>query len=1206
MAAETWTAHWNGAEPLADLADGRHRASDGAYFPSVYPMSPLPDRLGVAEPPRVVFAGYFGHGNLGDEAILSVALSEWQRARPDVLPIVACGDVDLTRAAHDVDTVAEQDLEALGRAVQRSDAVVLGGGGIFHDLHGADESAVLTPRQAGIPLCLSLAKMASDAGKPLIIQNVGVGPLTSPSGRRLTQATFSAAASATVRDEESAQLVRELGGTPGALDVTADLAYLLPSAPPEAADEVLRDAGLDPTRSRIAVTLRHWARDIDPETREAAIAAALDRVGRDENLDVVFVPLQFGRDQDTDDRAASERVRRHMTQASAMLPANLTPSVAQAVYRRCRVVLSMRLHGIILAANARVPFVALQHETKISQAVRGMGLASEAIELSRVTADVLTDRLRSALHAPERFAAALDRNLPALQTAARQSVRAAAQAMTGTAPRPAATVVAPVQAPPQPDPLLRNIARTIVPRSWRRPLRSAWQSRFLSRAALAFDAYRRARQRMVGSEIAGIRTPGTPGLVSIVLPVYNGGAMLHEAIDSILAQSHNSFELIVVNDGSTDDSGTIADSYAARDPRVRVIHQSNQRLPAALSTGFEHARGEFLTWASADNRWKPDGIARLGDYLRRHADCDVVYANIDLIGDNGRPLVGSPHFQSYQRPAGSSHIDLPDTTDELNTRDNNFIGAGFLYRRRVASLIGGYSLHRFGVEDYDFWMRANALLNVRKADFSESVLDYRFHGASLTANAEKLGLPAARVRLQVFDQFRRDAALWPLVWVVEPALTGANELLRQIGEAGHIAYDGSYQFADVPTPWVPIVCVSSDPNFEAARQPATALRVLIEEGRASESIPSGWDLRASIGRDVTQNWLADDQRSISASSLSDLFHAIDVRARASVFAEIERLAHATSAPQPIATVVVCVGREIATLDAVITAALNQDFPVDQFEVVVVNNRPGDAALTAALNRLPSRVRIVPCPIPGHSAARNAGIGAARGRYVCYLDDDASPDRKWLGALCRAFDQHPEAGVIGGPILLEPPTPTPSAYTPGWAGFWSHFAPSFREYRDVTERSGFPWGANWAARRDVLHQIGGFRLAFGRRGQDHRGGEEIIAAVIAQRLGYRIGVAPDAIAHHRVDPSRFTTDHVRHTQTARYLVGQVAIRDQIFESNGGLGGRIARLLLHHIDPAVRAWPHALQDIVYRKAAQWKALQAEMSDFRRRFRRPARDN
>ena len=105
----------------------------------------------------------------------------------------------------------------------------------------------------------------------------------------------------------------------------------------------------------------------------------------------------------------------------------------------------------------------------------------------------------------------------------------------------------------------------------------------------------------------------TSPLVSIVLPVYNGEQYIAGAIDSILAQEYGNFELIVIDDGSTDRTPKILERFLS-DQRVRVIRQDNQRLPAALSEGFRHAAGDLYTWTSADNLMKPECLGLLVEF----------------------------------------------------------------------------------------------------------------------------------------------------------------------------------------------------------------------------------------------------------------------------------------------------------------------------------------------------------------------------------------------------------------------------------------------------------------------------------------------------------------------------------------------------------------------------------------------------------------
>ncbi len=132
-----------------------------------------------------------------------------------------------------------------------------------------------------------------------------------------------------------------------------------------------------------------------------------------------------------------------------------------------------------------------------------------------------------------------------------------------------------------------------------------------------------------------------------------------------------------------------------------------------------------------------------------------------------RPLRDSDWYRSYQIPLDSEHIHLPGDPSELNTRPDNYLGAAFLYRSRVAGLIGDYSPYRYTIEDYDYWMRVNALMALRHVDFGDPVYAYRFHSRSLTSHDKELAITEQRDRLIVFDSFRRDFYLSPLLWVID-------------------------------------------------------------------------------------------------------------------------------------------------------------------------------------------------------------------------------------------------------------------------------------------------------------------------------------------------------------------------------------------------------------------------------------------------------
>jgi GT2 family glycosyltransferase len=252
---------------------------------------------------------------------------------------------------------------------------------------------------------------------------------------------------------------------------------------------------------------------------------------------------------------------------------------------------------------------------------------------------------------------------------------------------------------------------------------------------------------------------------------------------------------------------------------------------------------------------------------------------------------------------------------------------------------------------------------------------------------------------------------------------------------------------------------------------------------------------------------------------------------------------------------------------------------------------------------PCALRVVACPVPGLSAARNAAIAEARGDVICFLDDDASAADTWLETIVRAFASHPDAGVVGGHIVLTAPDPRPEVLERGWEKHWSQYITEFQTFTTLDDWQQFPWGASWSARRQALREIGGFRTQYGRRGEDFWGGEELVAACLIRRLGYRVAVAPDALVHHDVHRARFTLEHVRRTMRAGYLVGYAARRDQYLPgSDRGVGHALKQLVTDHTDPALRHSPYRWRDLLYRKQAQVRVLGTAIADLGRRARRP----
>lgn len=224
--------------------------------------------------------------------------------------------------------------------------------------------------------------------------------------------------------------------------------------------------------------------------------------------------------------------------------------------------------------------------------------------------------------------------------------------------------------------------------------------------------------------------------VTVVVPVYNGRAYLGEALDSALAQRYRSFEIVVVNDGSTDGSGELAHAYARRvGARMRVVDQPNQGLPAARNTAICAARGAYFALLDADDVWLPQHLQRAMDTFDTDPDLGLVHSNIRRIDAQGRDL-GVP-TRLWQRGM--------DAYDAIALRREHVSCPTAVFARSTIEAVGGFDpqFTGLGCEDRDLWLRIAERFRVRYLD--EVTACYRVLPGSMSRNRGRMA--AARRRL---------------------------------------------------------------------------------------------------------------------------------------------------------------------------------------------------------------------------------------------------------------------------------------------------------------------------------------------------------------------------------------------------------------------------------------------------------------------------
>lgn len=226
-------------------------------------------------------------------------------------------------------------------------------------------------------------------------------------------------------------------------------------------------------------------------------------------------------------------------------------------------------------------------------------------------------------------------------------------------------------------------------------------------------------------------------LVSIFIPVFNGEKYLSITLDSLRAQTFTDFEIVIVDDGSTDSTGKIAKNYCRQDARIHLFtHERNMGLSAARNTGWKstNPNAEFLMNHDSDDISLPTKLERLVEYLQNHKNIDAVGTYGVYFNDQGE-ITGRPPIEYESRR-------ITKTFHKVNS----MIISATLIRRTLINKIAPFRNEYGGCDDYDFWARS--LLNgYSLANIPEELHHIRLHPNSFSALKRKeMEITARKIR----------------------------------------------------------------------------------------------------------------------------------------------------------------------------------------------------------------------------------------------------------------------------------------------------------------------------------------------------------------------------------------------------------------------------------------------------------------------------
>jgi len=177
-------------------------------------------------------------------------------------------------------------------------------------------------------------------------------------------------------------------------------------------------------------------------------------------------------------------------------------------------------------------------------------------------------------------------------------------------------------------------------------------------------------------------------VISVVMGVYNGGEYIRETVNSILSQTFRDFEFIIVNDGSTDNTGEILQEYAKKDPRIKVIRQENQGLTKALIAGCQMAQGEYIARQDCGDVSKPERLAKQLKCINADKGLALVSCSVNFFGPAGEFVFLSSFKPDYR----------------LAQRGISWHGTAF-FPKELYKKSGGYRSEFYFAQDLDLWVR---------------------------------------------------------------------------------------------------------------------------------------------------------------------------------------------------------------------------------------------------------------------------------------------------------------------------------------------------------------------------------------------------------------------------------------------------------------------------------------------------------------------
>lgn len=313
---------------------------------------------------KILLAGYYGFGNLGDEAILEMAIKQILEITDRKNITVLSGNKEVTRTKYNVNTIDRYNVFSIVNQLMKSDALVFGGGSLLQDITS----------KRSIYYYLFLIRLAKLMNNKVIMLSQGIGPIVNEKSKKAVQSTLGLVDYITVRDRHSKEFLESFGMDSNKISLSTDPVINLRAGE----NYIFKHSG----RKKVCFSLRNW-KNTDVSQKISKLALKLI----ENNIECCFIPFYYNEDLELIDE-----VEKSIGDKAVYYKEKLTTNEAFDIIKGMDVLVGVRLHSLIFAAAANVPFVAVSYDHKVDHFVSSVNM-KVACSIDNIDVDLLYNEI---------------------------------------------------------------------------------------------------------------------------------------------------------------------------------------------------------------------------------------------------------------------------------------------------------------------------------------------------------------------------------------------------------------------------------------------------------------------------------------------------------------------------------------------------------------------------------------------------------------------------------------------------------------------------------------------------------------------------------------------------------------------------------------------------------------------------------------------